>query len=374
MQGLIPLVRVSRLDPAPWVRALVLFGPALVATIGMGLLVGWWVGPKFGPLALLGVPVVAVAIMVFVRPVFGAYLLALMIPMDSLVIIGGEGGVSFLSASPGGVTWIQPLGLTVFAAWASHKIATRESWSRILSTNFLIPALLFVLFVFASIFWAEGGIIRAVRMQVTTVQLLALSLLLIDVIDTRERLVWLVRLFVLGGFISILLTLYLAFLSAQDVRRAGDAISGDVNATASYIVLLSPLAFYLLRTPAPLVWRILGLLYIASSPVAVSQTFSRTSFIFMPLIFATQIWEMTKRSFRKMMLMLTFLILVGAIVAVTVDMDKVIDRGQTITPYLRGAQEETGKSDSSRIHHWFGAILIFFGMFISELKKRKTVN
>jgi O-antigen ligase len=338
MQGLISIAPV-------WsIKTLALVALTLTAAV----LGGWWLVPQHGVDGLLwlliGVGGLAGGVVIFVWPIWGVLLLAFMIPLEGQLDLGE-------------LTWIRAVGLVIFAAWMLRKLVSRTSWAKVLSANILKPALLFVILATASLLWSEH-FPSAFEDLWSTAQLLALSLLVVDVVDSWRRLEWVVRALILSGVVVLTLTLYQSVFQPE-VIRAGGSVSGGVNQTATYIVLLTPFAFYLLRGSTVRMWRVLGLAYIALAPLAVSRTLSRTSFVIMPIVLGSQFWDMFKGGHRNRLYLLLSGLVAGVILLVAVDWEGVAARTNTISSVIQGVPTAGGESQSSRMHHWLGAVAIF---------------
>ena len=347
MQRLISLDAARGSILAPPVKTGALAGASLAAA-GLS---GWWLVPTFGVDGLLwliiGLAAVAGAIAMFVRPLLGILLLTAVIPLETILVFGDQGGA---------VTWARVIGLAVFGVWALRKLVTRESWAGLLSAGMVKPAVLLILWAVASFLWAEDASATAEDTW-STIQLVILSLLVIDMADSGRRLEWVVRILMLSGVVVLALTFSQSVLG--DVVRAGTGLSGGANQTATYLVVLTPLAFFLLRASSSRLWRAIGVGFAALTPLGVTQTLSRTSFVIMPPVLASQLWEMSRgRKGNRMYILLGGLV-IGAILLVAVDWQSLQDRINTISPAIQGVQRADGSVQSSRFHHWLGAIAIF---------------
>jgi O-antigen ligase len=321
----------------------------MAATVLVVTLLTGWGAYQFGVKSLLVLPIVGIVSIIMVRPIVGLVLIAILLPMENLIVID--------LGALGPTTWARAVGVVVFAIWGLHKLVTRSSWSTVFSARILKPALFFVVLMFASLLW--GGISPAAFERITTMSmLLLLSLVVIDVINSSGNAQWLVRALVTGGLIAILLTVQ-QVIADPTLKRAGENISGGVNATAVTFVILTPISFYLLRASESYRWRVLGLGYIALAPMGVAWTLSRTSFVMLLLAFGTQIREIFRGGFRSLALVSLGLVVAGGVLITVVDWGIVVARGSTISASIQGERTLEGRLQSSRIEHWLGAILIF---------------
>ena len=300
--------------------------------------------PQYGVGALL-VPVLAIAaIVAFASPVAGVLLLIATIPLDNLIVVGDQ------------ITWTRTIGLVVVFAWISRKLIRQESWTAVLFPNFLKPAFLFILLAGASILWAEH-FPSTVEKLLTTVQLLGLSLLVVGIIDSWRRLEWALRVVILSGLFTSVLTIWQSF--GQGFVRAGEGLAGNVNQTAAVLVLLLPFGFHLLRMSPSRLWRLVGLAFVAIAPLAVILTFSRTSLVFLVVLLGLQMWDMFKERGKDRVVMVAVGVILGVVLLASAPWDKVLERGSSISPAIQGVRGEDNRLQSSRIHHWLGAVAIF---------------
>lgn len=319
---------------------------AVGITLTIAVLGGLWLTPQFGVKApLLFITLVGI-ILVLSRPQFGLYFLIFSIPLESVFILGE------------GVTWVRVIGTFVFGAWILHMLLGRKSWRDLLSSNILKPAILFSIFAFASLLWAEHSP-SAVGIIPTIFQLLGLSLLVIGIVNTQERLEWVIRILIVSGIVASSITIHQFFV--QGVDRAGRNVATQgINQTAVTLVVLIPLAFYLFRASKLPLWRLVGLSYIAVSSLAVIVTFSRASLIALPIVLALQVLAMG-RDGRKGLFRIVFIgvIAVGMVYAI-IPWQEVLDSTSTIT----GEFEETRATEPDRpvgrVGLWLGALDIFY--------------
>lgn len=319
-------------------------GPAAIVgiTLTIAVLGGLWLTPQFGIKAPL-LFIFGLAIMlVLTRPVIGLYFLIFSIPLESVFILGDS------------VTWVRVIGTAVFGAWVLHMLLGRKSWRNLLSSNILIPALLFIIFSFASLLWAEQPPLSGLS---TIFQLLGLSLLVIGIVNSQKRLEWVIRILILSGTIAASITLHQYFVQGLD--RAGREVALGINHTAVVLVVLIPLAFYLFRSSKLPLWRLVGLSYIAAASLAVIVTFSRASLIALPIVLAFQVLTMSRDGRRGLFQILFVGVVATGILYATVPWGEVLDRSSTIT----GEFEDTRTTDPDlavgRVGIWLGALDIF---------------
>lgn len=345
-------------DAVRAIKTLAVAGLAL----GAAVVAGWWVAPQYGVDALryfvVGLGAVAFATVVFHKPIVGVVVVAFLIPTEAAYAFGeiGQGGTA--------VTLVRVVGLLVFAAWGVRKLVTRESWTRVFSGVLWKAAFLFVLLSFTSLLWAT----KYSPELFTTAQLLALALIVTDVVRSRKHQEWMIKALVLGGLAALFLTFGQGFfrvgittaLSQEIGERAGVGVAGGINATAIIVVILIPLAFYLLRTSQRRLWRVVGFVYVALAPLGLAQTVSRISFAVLPVLLGLQIWLIARERVRNLAYIWLGGLAVGVLLLATVDWETVIVRGKTILPAFQGElREDTETTWCSRCRVWFSAVAMF---------------
>ena len=278
--------------------------------------------------ATMLLPVLLVGGMVlFVRPVVGLFAFAAMIPLEAALMIGGRSVAALV-------------GMAVFGAWAAQKLLRREPLLPLLSSSVIGLTLVFFAFACLSLLWAFEPV-GMDRRLVLLLQLILLSVLVLDLASSWDRVAWVAKVLVLTGTVAALLTMEQYYLGGA--RRAGEGVVGGLNRTAMTLVTILPFAFYLIRAREAMPWRLLGLGYVGLAAVAVAGTLSRMSFLLFPVVVAVQLALMTKTRGGR-----THVLLLGAITALVVSfmpMDAVKLRVETIAPYLTqtiGSSEEAG--------------------------------
>jgi len=292
------------------VAVTLVFAVAAAVAAGVGAAV-------LGGTLLIVLAVLPVAGAVFYRPFFGVLLLAATIPIENILNVGGLG-------------FGRAIGLAVFGAWFVQKIASRQSWSRVVSNGFFPAAIGFLIWVLASMLWAAHPV--AVRSGfVRLAQMVALALIIIDLADSRRKLDLIAKVLVLSALAAAGTTLYQAEILG--VRRAGGDIAGGINETAILLVTVIPLGFYLLRASGSFIWRLVGTLFLGIAVVSVVTTYSRLNLLLLPpLIALLFLLTVRERRARGWLLAVTVVGSVGA--ALFVPWDKLMERTETIDAYV----------------------------------------
>lgn len=320
-------------------RFLYIVGVLIVATVFTG-----WIIPHYRPESLL-IPIVLIigVLVVLLRPHIGLYFLVLTIPISNVIQLSG-----------GDVTWTRAIGIIVIFSWLLHRILERKSWSPILSANIWKPALLFVGFAAISLIWSNAGSLVKV---LTAVQLLVFSTLVIDLVDSRHRLEWVMRMLIIGGLIAAVMTIEQSI--STGVGRAGDTISGGLNFTAATLLLIIPIGFFYMRIPRNILWQVVGLIYVVLALWAISLTLSRISFVVLPVLFALQVLLVSKELPRLIPRLLLLVPIVAIVMFMYVPLDRVIERGSTIFPSEDLGIAVDKDRSSGRFALWLGGLAMF---------------
>ena len=344
-------------DPRANRLSIPLFLLGLIGALLLGRLV-----PEYGVNILLALAGIGVAVLVLVRPILAFYCVLVTIPLENVFVFGG------------GVTWVRIVGMVAFGVWLLPKMARRESWATVLSAKLLTPALLFTLFALSSTFWAQYPSVTFDRV-LTLVRLLALSLMVVDLTVSWQRMEWLIKLLILGGLIALVLTIsqFLGYdflvgpgtrssIGPTVILRAGASVTGTVNETATILTVLLPFAFYLLRASTSRLWRLAGLLAIVLIPVAVLFSFSRASYLMLLPALGAQLWEMFKGDRGDRWRLLLIGLVVAIVLVATVPWEDVLARAATTSTFLDtflGMEDDPNTLSESRLHLWRIAAAIF---------------
>jgi O-antigen ligase len=299
----------------------------LVATLGVQ---GLWV--------LLGVIFV---IAVLRWPFLGLLIFAGSIAIENVFIVQGTGGTATVS---------RLLGMLVFAAWFLGKLMRRESIVPLLTSGLTLAAGLLLTFALASTVWASFPfVVRSASIQLA--QLIALAFITFDMARSWKRLDMLVKALMVGATLAALFTVQQGLFSG--VRRAGGDIAGGINQTATLLVTMLPLAFYLLRSRTSAAWRLLGVTYIAVGATAVILTYSRMNLLVLPIILAFLTFHTLLGRRGRGPILVAALVAIGVAVH-AVPVERLQERLNTILPYIAGTvgSDESGVLEpSARGYH-----------------------
>ncbi len=283
------------------------------------------------------------SIVLLVRPVLGAFLLAGTIPLEAVLMLEG-------------VTASKLIGIAVVGTWAAQKLFRRESLNALLSPALIQVSILFLAFACLSLIWAEypAGLGRNLFLLA---QLIVLCVVLCDLLSTWDRIIWVAKFVVLATSVAALMVAVQYFFGGA--RRAGGGVAGGINKTASMLVTVLPLAFFLLRSRETPFWRWLGLAYIPLAGVGVAVTLSRMNYLLFPLVVAVHLVFMARTNGdRGKVLALGFAIVVGVSF---VPMDAIRDRAMTMVPYLTKTvgQDDPVEGVSARGFHLRASLAMF---------------
>lgn len=312
------------------------------------LLLGWLASyllaailTEVGVFVLVALVGVLAALTVFLQPVFGAYLLALSIPLEAVLMPHQD------------ISWAKLVGLGVGSAWFLRKLVRRGSFDSILESHMLWAACVFVLFVISSLLWVQSYVPPLLTI-LQFPQLLVLAIVVYDLLENWRQVERLVQFLLAGGLICSILTLYQAF--GEGVRRAGGDVTGGINTTAAMIVEILPFAFCLMRSSSGHWVRWLAWAYFIVAPVAVSVTFSRTNYLMLLVVFVFCAWRLVSEGEGgRLFLTLATLTLVTLL---AVPWSAVATRGASVATLL-GITQEIEPADSGRFFHWAVAVEIF---------------
>lgn len=297
---------------------LILLG--LILTVFLGLITPSMGVGIIGWLALL---VGGLAILIY--PLLGIYLLVAIIPLEAVFLIGGE------------VTLTKILGLGVLSLWLIKKIMRRESWRPIIESTYFKAGLSLLSLAFISTLWA-GDPSASLSAVFRLLQLFVLSLIIIDSINSWESLDLLVRILVVAGLATALLTVqqFLVGNVRGGFGRAGDDIAGGINGTAVIMVTLVPLAIYIIRKHRNRSWRLIAFMYLTLAFLAIALTFSRTALILLFVVLALQILFLFNLSYTRA-ITLFFITLALSIAMILIPRELVQERVEQVIPYLQSA-------------------------------------
>jgi hypothetical protein len=325
----------------PWPRRSSGVEPvAVLGGLTIALLAGFMVGTQ-GLLGFLGVIGLVVVLVVLRWPFIGLLILAGSIAVENLLVVEGAGGAA---------TGTRFLGMAVFAGWILGKLLRRESVIPLLTSVLSITGGLLFAFALASTLWARVPQI-ALSGSIQLAQFIALAVLTLDLARSWERVDLLVKALVVGATVAAVLTVEQAVVGGA--RRAGGDIAGGINSTAILLVTTLPFAFYLLRSPSGVAWKVLGITYIGVGVTATILTYSRMNLLVLPVILTLLTFHtMVGRRGRVP-------ILVAGVVAMglglyAIPTDRLEERLVTIVPYLEGTvgRDDTGIVEpSSRGYH-----------------------
>jgi O-antigen ligase len=319
-------------------RLVTLTGLAGAVVLGLAL-------PRYGP-AVFGVILLPpLVLLMMAKPIVGLLLLAATIPMENVAIFGA------------GVTGTRLVGIAVFGLWFLRRLTQGRLWSPAFNTGHFYAALGVFGFALASALWcAHAG---ETLLGVTSLaQMIALSVLVIDLIETWEDAERLAGVLVCAGLAAALLTLEQYFVGGA--RRAGDDISGGVNGTAATLVTILPFAFALLRGSKNTMWRVLSGVYAGLAILAIGVTFSRSGYLALGLLLALQCWQALKTRAARGWILAGALAVAVALTYAPSDLIKL--RMQSIGPALGGMLGTAmGRAEQidSRGFHWAVGLAMF---------------
>lgn len=318
-----------------------LFILASVMGSSLGLM---WLLSRGNPEDVLWLVGGSIAILVFLNPIRGAYLLALSVPIQSVLVLGGD------------VTLARAVTILAVSAWLLRLLIMRDTIPPLLSSSLFKIVFLFALFVFASLLWAEH-FSSAITKISTTLQLIGLAVMIAGIVTSWRQLEWVFRFLVLGGIAAAIITI-IQFL-VLGANRAGGDISGGLNQTSMYLVILVPPALYVMRSPNAGIWRLIGLGFLIIAPLAVLATFSRTTFLIMPLVALVGFWQMARDGGRSLLYLILAGVGLGILLIAFAPWERVGERGASVESVIFPSESDSTQQESSRMQHWLGGFEIF---------------
>jgi O-antigen ligase len=309
---------------------------AVIVTASVGYTIG-----TVGPIVTTAVPAVIGVLALAMRPDIGLMILAASIPLEEATLL------------PGGASVARVIGLVVASGWILHKLTMREGFGRAMQP-LSITAAIFIVYACISTTWGTYPV--RTGQFVMLAQLFGMLVIIIDLSTTPDRLNGVIRALVLGSTIAAVLVVVDYIL--HPANRAGDGITGGVNATARLLVTAVPLGFFLITASRQARWRFAGILYVVMAAVAVLLTFSRSSFLLLALVIALFYPGLLRG--RRALLWLAAPVLLGISLLRFVPVEDISDRVSTIGPYVSETlTREPGDLSSSRGFHLRVALAIF---------------
>ncbi len=236
------------------------------------------------------------------------WMFVFVLPWEGVIRIGG-------TAIASRATGVLAMGFTLFAVLFSARIRRLGLLH--------IAALLFVLIAGVDLFVYQATT-RLPNKYYTYVQLLLVLWMIWEVCPTRQRINGLFLAFVLGCYVSSLLTMALLRSSGGNLNRYA-AGGVDPNDLAMTLALALPVAWYLAGTYRRpfFIWVTRG--YIPVGIVAIGLTGSRGGLLTSVVALSIVPLTMTKLSPKRMITMMAMLFLAGALAVVYVP-EKIVQR------------------------------------------------
>jgi hypothetical protein len=176
----------------------------------------------------------SVCLVTLYSPRAGLYLMIFMAPLQYLVVLDS------------GITLVRLLGIVVFASWALRLPARKVATGAVLDHSLVLPMLAFLGACGLSVLWSDFDVWQTSMM--TFLQLAAWMIVIVDLIDTKERLATSLLLLLLANLLS-------AGLSVQEFHtqvpgwqfgQRGLGGFGDPNYTSASLMVSAPFALYLI--------------------------------------------------------------------------------------------------------------------------------
>ncbi|MBZ0299574.1 MAG: O-antigen ligase family protein [Anaerolineae bacterium] len=274
--------------------ALAVWGCAAVA----GILIGST--PSVSTLGyLLMIPF---GLLILFKPRLGLYTMMFLIPLQNLAVFSG---------SSGNVTLVRVVGTVVFAAWLLRKMVLHESFRHLFSARIFKIAGLFVWILLISAAWSDFDL--WLTPFFSYIQLLAWTLMLIDLIDSRDRLKELILVFLAGTLFSLVFA-YTEFQVnevGQLIYERVDGSLGDANTTASIYLFVMPFLIVFLRSDQfSRIWKAGILLIFLLLILGIGATVSRSGVVSLALLALLQLLELQKPTSRLKYVIISLVVII----------------------------------------------------------------
>jgi len=216
---------------------------------------------------------------VLVRPRVGLYAMLFLVPLQNLVIL--EGG-----------TLVRFVGMGVAGAWALSKLARGEPIRPLLKGPLVTPILVFLYLAGISVLWAEFTTWRVAMFSL--VQLVVWVFILIDLIDSPQRLETALFSLLLGCLVSAGAIIYdfFRFSEAGGLLYRPEGGHGDPNYSSSTFLVILPFVIHWMRHRRGWQW-LTGVGVVALLNLAAGLTVSRTALLIIAVLFALQFISLT---------------------------------------------------------------------------------
>jgi O-antigen ligase len=245
---------------------------AVSVGIALASLVGFLIPTSPVALAtLLGALALAVAFLLFLRfPRLAIYLLVLLIPLQYLTRLGNE------------ATAIRYLGWLVFAAWGLGNLAQKASFRHMVHGPLFKMMFLFLAWCFVSLLWSPLSSWRVSFF--TYVQLAGMVVIMVDLVDSQDRLEAMLLCLHIGTILAAGVALYEYFQAQAGLTPWSRALGGfgDGNYSSAAYMFVLPYSLFLINHRSG--WRrILGVASVPLLLTAVAVTASRVGLLAVPL-------------------------------------------------------------------------------------------
>ncbi len=292
--------------------------------LALGLLIG-----SSGGLVVLGILGLLAGVLICFRPDVGVLLVAATIPLEYVFVFSGFTGTKILTA-------------VTLVAWAVNRLVWPREWGSLLHSRFVYVSLAFVGLALLSVSWAMEERV-AFSASLVLGQLFVMGLLIADLGSSPRVMTRLIRVIVAAGGVAALMTVQQYLMGA---RRAGAGVGGGINDTATMLVTVLPLAFYLIRAERNLLWRLLGVAYIGLAVMAVPVTLSRMNLMLLAVALGIMaVFTVVGGRGRSWIIVLG--LTAFAVGSTMVPWDQVGERVRTIGPYIDALGRDSDNPVSS---------------------------
>lgn len=207
-----------------------------------------------------------------VNPIYSLYIMLFFVPLQNLILIGD------------GSTLPKLIGYVLFFTWSARKLIRKEQILPHLSGAFVRPGSVFLITASVSIVVAND-FSKWQTAMLSLLQLVVWSILLIDLLDSHDKLEKAMLFICVGSLISFAVGAYNYFVLNQ-IRSAG--LFGGENASAALAIVLLP--FLISYTTSNLnMTRLFGMLGMILAFLAIGASVARTAILLLPFVLVMKV-------------------------------------------------------------------------------------
>ncbi len=295
--------------------------------IGLGIVGAFIIGVTVGldkrHLLMYAVGVIGLLVCLL-QPHFALYVFLGLVPLQNIIVISE------------GVTALKIFGGVVFAGWVMRKIIKGETFQTAISYPLFVPTLIYLFFAGISVLWTSN-IGRWSQFMLTSIQLIGMVSLMVDLLDYKARLQRAIFCFLVGSLFSFGIGIYNSFV-LNEYRASGGYGTG--NAFASLALSVLPFMVFLITYRRG--WqRLMGMLGAFTAVLGTGVSVSRTNLIILLFNFLLQlfIWRKSGVALSRILIVLLVVTIAVSIFpwdTVTTRFEQLMDGDELMSTFGRG--------------------------------------